>query len=39
MLTEAEVTRSVLMYFILPLRLVAGFADDFYHRITCRHDR
>jgi hypothetical protein len=24
---EAEVTRSVLMYFVLPLWLFAGFAD------------
>ena len=28
----AEVTRSILMYFILPLWLVAGFADYLCHR-------
>src|SRR3954454_23166931 len=30
----AEVTRSVLMYFILPLWLAAGFADYLCHRAT-----
>jgi len=34
MMTEAEVTRSVLMYFILPLWLVAGFADYLCHRAS-----
>jgi hypothetical protein len=29
---EAEVTRNVLMYFILPLWLAAGFADYLCHR-------
>jgi hypothetical protein len=28
---EAEVTRNVLMYFILPLWLAAGFADYLCH--------
>jgi hypothetical protein len=31
---EAEVTRNVLMYFILPLWLAAGFADYLCHRAT-----
>jgi len=31
---EAEVTRSVLMYFVLPLWLVAGFADYLCHRAS-----
>lgn len=31
---EAEVTRSVLMYFVLPLGLVAGFADYLCHRAS-----
>ncbi len=31
---EAEVTRNVLMYFILPLWLLAGFADWICHRAT-----
>jgi hypothetical protein len=31
---EADVTRSVLMYFVLPLWLVAGFADYLCHRAT-----
>jgi len=30
--TEAEVTRSVLMYFVLPLWLIVGFADYLCHR-------
>jgi hypothetical protein len=30
----AEITRNVLMYFILPLWLVAGFADYLCHRAT-----
>ena len=34
MSTEAEVTRSVLMYFVLPLWLVAGFADYLCHRAS-----
>lgn len=32
--TEAEVTRAVLMYFVLPLWLVAGFADYLCHRAS-----
>ena len=32
MSTEAEVTRSVLMYFVLPLWLIVGFADCLCHR-------
>jgi hypothetical protein len=32
--TEAEVTRTVLMYFVLPLWLIAGFADYLCHRAT-----
>jgi hypothetical protein len=31
---EAEVTRSVLMYFVLPLWLLAGFADYLCHRAS-----
>src|SRR3954469_16767154 len=31
---EAEVTRTVLMYFVLPLWLVAGFADYLCHRAS-----
>ena len=31
---EAEVTRSVLMYFVLPLWLFAGFADYLCHRAS-----
>jgi len=31
---EAEVTRNVLMYFILPLWLAAGFADYLCHRAS-----
>ena len=34
MSTEAEVTRTVLMYFVLPLWLVAGFADYLCHRAS-----
>jgi hypothetical protein len=34
MTTEAEVIRSVLMYFVLPLWLVAGFADYLCHRAS-----
>jgi hypothetical protein len=34
MTAEAEVTRSVLMYFVLPLWLVAGFADYLCHRAS-----
>src|SRR6266542_369627 len=30
----AEITRAVLMYFILPLWLAAGFADYLCHRAT-----
>src|SRR6266550_4572335 len=30
----AEVTRSILMYFILPLWLAAGFADYLCHRAS-----
>ncbi len=32
--TEAEVTRNVLMYFVLPLWLIAGFADYLCHRAS-----
>lgn len=31
---EAEVTRNVLMYFVLPLWLLAGFADWLCHRAS-----
>jgi hypothetical protein len=31
---EAEVTRNVLMYFVLPLWLFAGFADYLCHRAS-----
>ena len=31
---EAEVTRTVLMYFVLPLWLLAGFADWLCHRAS-----
>jgi hypothetical protein len=31
---EAEITRNVLMYFVLPLWLVAGFADWLCHRAS-----
>jgi len=34
MSAEAEVTRTVLMYFVLPLWLVAGFADYLCHRAS-----
>ena len=34
MSTEADVLRSVLMYFVLPLWLVAGFADYLCHRAS-----
>jgi hypothetical protein len=34
MTVEAEVTRSVLMYFVLPLWLFAGFADYLCHRAS-----
>jgi Ca2+/Na+ antiporter len=34
MTAEAEVTRSVLMYFVLPLWLLAGFADYLCHRAS-----
>ena len=34
MAVEAEVTRSVLMYFVLPLWLLAGFADYLCHRAS-----
>jgi hypothetical protein len=34
MTVEAEVTRSVLMYFVLPLWLLAGFADYLCHRAS-----
>jgi hypothetical protein len=34
MTLEAEVTRSVLMYFVLPLWLFAGFADYLCHRAS-----
>jgi hypothetical protein len=34
MSTEAEITRNVLMYFVLPLWLVAGFADYLCHRAS-----
>lgn len=33
-MSEAEVTRNVLMYFILPLWLLAGFADWLCHRAS-----
>src|SRR5438046_6993470 len=32
MSAEAELTRNVLMYFVLPLWLLAGFADWLCHR-------
>jgi hypothetical protein len=31
---DAELTRNILMYFILPLWLVAGFADYLCHRAS-----
>ncbi len=31
---EAEITRNVLMYFVLPLWLIAGFADWLCHRAS-----
>src|SRR2546430_17694212 len=34
MSTEADVLRSVLMYFVLTLWLVAGFADYLCHRAS-----
>src|SRR3979490_1225383 len=34
MSAEADVTRLVLMYFVLPLWLVAGFADWLCHRAS-----
>jgi len=34
MAAEAEVTRTVLMYFVLPLWLVAGFGDYLCHRAS-----
>ena len=34
MSVEAEVTRNVLMYFVLPLWLLAGFADYLCHRAS-----
>lgn len=33
-MAEAEITRNVLMYFILPLWLMAGFADWLCHRAS-----
>lgn len=33
-MAEAEITRNVLMYFILPLWLLAGFADWLCHRAS-----
>ena len=34
MSTEAEITRNVLMYFVLPLWLFVGFADYLCHRAS-----
>src|ERR1043166_4118616 len=34
MSTEAEITRAILMYFVLPVWLVAGFADYLCHRAS-----
>jgi hypothetical protein len=33
-MTPAEITQAVLMYFVLPLWLLAGFADYLCHRAT-----
>jgi len=34
MTAEAEITRTVLMYFVLPLWLVVGLADYLCHRAS-----
>jgi len=34
MTAEAEITRTVLMYFVLPLWLVVGFTDYLCHRAS-----